>query len=76
MEMMHPYQDCIEKLEREHNRSVEELIRDYYISRDEGPSVTARELGIPRKAVLYFIYEYNLRPVKHQNIKNRSDLQQ
>lgn len=68
---MHPYQDYIEKLEKEHNKSIEELIRDYYIEQDEGPSVTARELGIPRKAVLHFIYEYNLRPIKHQNIKKK-----
>lgn len=68
---MHPYQDYIKKLEKEHNKSIEELIRYYYIEQDEGPSVTARELGIPRKAVLHFIYEYNLRPVKHQNIKKK-----
>ena len=71
MRNMHPYQDYIEKLEKEHNKSIEELIRDYYIVQDEGPSVTARELGIPRKAVLHFIYEYNLRPIKHKNIKKK-----
>lgn len=68
---MHPYQEYIEKLEAEHNKSIEGLIREFYIVQDEGPSVTARELGIPRKAVLHFIYEYNLRPVKHQNIKKK-----
>ncbi|TAA72873.1 hypothetical protein [Planococcus salinarum] len=68
---MHPYQEYIEKLEAKYNKSVEEVIRDFYIDQDEGPSVTARELGIPRKAVLHFIYEYNLRPIKHQNIKKK-----
>lgn len=73
---MHPYQEYIEKLENEHNKSIKELIHEYYIIQDEGPSVTARELGIPRKAVLHFIYEYNLRPIKHQNIKKSSNLAQ
>lgn len=68
---MHPYQEYIEKLENEHHKSVEDIIREYYIVQDEGPSVTARELDIPRKAVLHFICEYNLRPLKHQNIKKK-----
>ena len=68
---MHPYQEQIEKLEKKYNRNVQELIFDYYIVQDEGPSVTARELGIPRNAVLHFIHEYNLRPIKHQNIKKK-----
>lgn len=69
--MLHPYQEFIEKLEAEHGRSVKELIYDYYITKDEGPSVTARELGIPRKAVLHFIHEFDLRTLKHQNIKKK-----
>ena len=73
---MHPYQEYIEELEKEHNKSIEELIRDFYIVQDKGPSVTARELGIPRNAVLHFIYEYNLRPIKHRNIKESSNLEQ
>lgn len=68
---MHPYQYFIEKLEKEYGKPIKELIHYYYIEQDEGPSVTARELGIPRKAVLYFIYEYSLRPIKHQNIKKK-----
>ncbi|HSI68446.1 MAG TPA: hypothetical protein VK947_13545 [Planococcus sp. (in: firmicutes)] len=73
---MHPYQQYIDKLEKEYNQSIGELIRDFYIAQDEGPSVTARELGIPRKAVLHFIHEYNLRPMKHQNIEKSSKLEQ
>ncbi|MCM3610379.1 packaged DNA stabilization gp4 family protein [Planococcus sp. MERTA32b] len=68
---MHPYQEYIEKLENELNKNIKDIIHEYYIIQDEGPSVTARELGIPRKAVLHFIYEYNLRPLKHQNIKKK-----
>ena len=71
---MHPYQEYKEKLEKEHNKSVEEVIRQIYISRDEGPSVTARELGIPRQAVLHFIYEYNLRNDKHENAAKQNKL--
>lgn len=68
---MHPYQEYIEKLENEYNKTIKDVIYEYYIVRDEGPSVTARELDIPRRAVLHFIYEYNLRPLKHQNIKKK-----
>ena len=68
---MHPYQVEIEKLEKKYNKSIQELIHHYYIVEDEGPSVTARELGIPRNAVLHFIYEFNLRELKHQNIKKK-----
>ncbi|MCM3610445.1 hypothetical protein M4S82_04220 [Planococcus sp. MERTA32b] len=62
---MHPYQNYIEKLEQEYNMNVDEVIRQIYIGRDEGPSVTARELGIPRQAVLHFIREFDLRAEKH-----------
>ena len=66
---MHPYQSYIDKLENKYGKSIEDIIHGYYIIEDEGPSVTARELGIPRKAVLHFIHEYNLRPLKHKNSK-------
>lgn len=73
---MHPYQEYKEKLEKEHSKSTEELIRQLYIGRDEGPSVTARELGIPRQAVLHFIHEYDLRTEKHGNITKHNKLKQ
>ena len=75
MRSMHPYQEYIDQLEKKHNKSVEELIRDFYIDRDEGPSVTARELGIPRKVVLHFIHEHNLRPIKHRNLNKNSHME-
>ncbi|WP_233569661.1 hypothetical protein [Planomicrobium sp. Y74] len=71
---MHPYQKYKEKLEKEYSKSVEEVIRKLYIGRDEGPSVTARELGIPRQAVLHFIHEYDLRNEKHENMVKHNKL--
>lgn len=71
---MHPYQDYLEKLEKEHRKSAEEVIRQVYIDRNEGPSVTARELGISRQAVLYFIREYDLRAEKHQRLAYHNKL--
>lgn len=73
MKSMHPYEKYIGRLEEEFNKSIKDIIHEYYVIRDEGPSVTARELNIPRKAVLHFICEYNLRPLKHQNFKEHSD---
>lgn len=72
---MHPYQDYLEKLEKEHRKSAEEVIRQVYIDRNEGPSVTARELGISRQAVLYFIKEYDLRAEKHRKAEEISKFQ-
>ena len=68
---IHPYQEYIGRLEKKHSINIQELIRDFYIVKDKGPSVTARarDLGIPRNAVLHFISEYNLSVIKHRNIK-------
>ncbi|WP_244896243.1 hypothetical protein [Planomicrobium okeanokoites] len=51
------------------------MIRQVYIDRNEGPSVTARELGISRQAVLYFIKEYDLRAEKHRKAEEISKFQ-
>lgn len=73
---MHPYQNYIEKLEKEYKKNVDEVIREIYIGQDEGPSVTARELGIPRQAVLHFIKEFDLRTEKHEHLAKHNKLKQ
>ncbi|WP_203332239.1 hypothetical protein [Planococcus beigongshangi] len=74
MKQVHPYEEYIKQLEKKYNKSAKELIYHYYINLNEGPSVTARELDIPRKAVLHFIYEYELRQLKHQNVKRNATM--
>lgn len=54
------------QLEKQYNCNLEDILYDIYIARDLGPSVGAKELGIPRQVFLYYRNLYNLKEQKHQ----------
>lgn len=53
------------KLEEQFGKPMKEIIYEYYITKNYGPSVGAKELGIPRRVFIYFRNYYSLKEVKH-----------
>lgn len=53
------------QLEVKFNKPMKEIIFEYYITKDLGPSVGARELEIPRRVFIYFRNYYGLKEIKH-----------
>lgn len=62
---MEDYQQYQDQLEKEHNMPVKDIIAEYYITKNLGPSTAAKELNIPRQAFIYFRNCYGLREIKH-----------
>ncbi len=61
-----------EKLEQEYNRDLKDILSAFYLTRDLGPSLTAKELGVPRKVIVHYINELGLRELKHQLIRKKA----
>lgn len=53
------------QLEEKFNKPMKDIIYEYYITKNLGPSVGARELEIPRRVFIYFRNYYSLKEVKH-----------
>lgn len=62
MNEFHQYQI---QLEKEHGKNLKDIITEYYITKNLGPSTAAKELNIPRQAFIYFRNFYGLRETKH-----------
>lgn len=60
------------KLEAQFGKPMKEIIYEYYITKNLGPSVGARELGIPRRVFIYFRNYYSLKEVKHSILAENS----
>lgn len=65
------YDSYKEKVEKHHNKAISEVIKDLYVNEDLGPSVSAKKLGIPRQAVIYFVNLYDLKKLKFANCKKK-----
>lgn len=61
-----------EKLEQEYKRDLKDILSAYYLTRDLGPSMTAKELGVPRKFIVHYINELGLKELKHQLIRKKA----
>ncbi|WP_416145285.1 hypothetical protein [Planococcus koreensis] len=61
-----------EKLEQEYKRDLKDILSAYYLTRDLGPSSTAKELGVPRQVVLHYINQFGLKEAKHQQIREKA----
>lgn len=68
---MTEYDSYREKVEQRHNKALVEVIKDLYIKDNLGPSVSAKKLGIPRQAVVYFVREYDLKKLKFGEYKKK-----
>ncbi|WP_261384259.1 hypothetical protein [Planococcus sp. CPCC 101016] len=65
------YDSYREKIEQQHNKALVEVIKDFYIEQDLGPSVSAKNLGIPRRVFMHFVQAYGLRKLKFENYKKK-----
>ncbi|EGA91203.1 hypothetical protein GPDM_01260 [Planococcus donghaensis MPA1U2] len=68
---MAEYSSYKEKLEKHHNKAIVEVIKDLYVNEDLGPSVSAKKLGIPRQAFIYFVNLYDLKKLKFAHCKKK-----
>ena len=62
---MEPYKVYKEKLEKRFDKTIKDILVEYYIVKELGPSVGAKELDIPREAFLYYRNLYDLKEIKH-----------
>jgi DNA-binding transcriptional regulator LsrR (DeoR family) len=58
------FQQYKEKLEHKHTLDLKDILADYYLKRDMGPSSTAKELGVPRQVVQHYINLFGLTEAK------------
>lgn len=65
-----------ENLEKQYGKEMVEILEDFYIKRDLGPSTSAKMLGVPRGVVLHYINLYRLKAAKHQLIKKSASLEE
>jgi|GEM_PF-3119938 len=68
---MKDYELTKKQLEIEHKQSIEDIMYTYYIEKDLGPAVGAKELGIPRRAFVYFVQQCRLQAAKYEVIKKK-----
>ncbi|AQU80233.1 hypothetical protein [Planococcus faecalis] len=70
---MGEYESYKEKIEKRHNKALVEVIKDLYIHEDLGPSVSAKQLGIPRQAFIHFVQHYDLKKLKFGEFEKIDD---
>ncbi|WP_142827190.1 hypothetical protein [Planococcus soli] len=68
---MTEYDSYREKVERRHNKALVEVMEDLYIKNNLGPSVSAKQLGMPRQAFMHFVQEYGLKQLKFGDYKKK-----
>ncbi|WP_298824673.1 hypothetical protein [uncultured Planococcus sp.] len=68
---MTKYDSYREKVEQRHNKALVEVMKDLYIKDNVGPSVGAKQLGMPRQAFVYFVREYDLKTLKFGDPKKK-----
>ena len=69
--LMTKYDSYREKVEQRHNKALVEVMKDLYIKENMGPSVGAKELGMPRQAFVHFVNEYDLKKLKFGDTKKK-----
>ncbi|MGH2317000.1 hypothetical protein ACRC6Q_04480 [Planococcus sp. SE5232] len=68
---MTKYDAYREEIEQRHNKALVEVMKDLYIKDNVGPSVGAKQLGMPRQAFVYFVREYDLKKLKFGDSKKK-----
>jgi len=64
---MAEYDSYKEKVEKYYNKAIVEVVKNLYVYEDLGPSVSAKKLGLPRQAFIYFANLYDLKRLKFAN---------
>ena len=68
---MTEYDAYREKVEQKYNKALVEVMKDLYVNNDLGPSVSAKQLGMPRQAFMHFVHEYDLKKLKFGEYKKK-----
>lgn len=68
---MTAYEAYKAKVEKSYNKPLVEVMEELYVNKDLGPSVSAKHLGIPRRAFVYFVDQYELNTLKFQDYKKK-----
>ncbi|QMT16769.1 hypothetical protein H1Q58_12445 [Planococcus maritimus] len=68
---MTEYELIKERLEKDHQRAIDDIMYQHYIEQDLGPAVGAKKLGIPRRAFVYFVQQCGLQKDKFDLIKKK-----
>ncbi|MGI2327666.1 hypothetical protein [Planococcus sp. YIM B11945] len=68
---MENYEYYKNKLEKQLNRDIKDIIKSFYIDNQQGPSVSAKELGIPRQAFMYFVQQFQLKDLRYGDSKKK-----
>ncbi|MGI2327668.1 hypothetical protein [Planococcus sp. YIM B11945] len=66
------YEFYKKKLEKNYSRDLKDIIAQAYLTDDLGPSMGAKQLGIPRQVFVYFVNHYELRDLKLEQIKKKT----
>ncbi|RAZ69625.1 hypothetical protein [Planococcus maitriensis] len=69
---MTDFEELKAQLEAKHQKEIGSIISDLYIGKDLGPAVGAKELGIPRRAFVYFVQQCGLQSAKYELIKKKA----
>ena len=69
---MKDYELVQKQLEREHKQTIDDIMYNYYIEKNLGPAMGAKELGIPRRAFVYFVQQCQLQAAKFDLIKKKA----
>ncbi|TWT27708.1 hypothetical protein [Planomicrobium sp. CPCC 101110] len=65
------YKSYKDKVEKKYNQDLKEILTTLYITNEQGPSVSAKQLGIPRQVFMHFVNHYGLKPLKLDDIKKK-----
>ncbi len=71
---MTAYESYKVKVEKRYNKPLIDVMEELYVSKDLGPSVSAKELGIPRRAFVYFVNQYELKKLKFVDYKKKMSI--
>ena len=71
---MEDYERVKNRLEKEHKQTIDDIMYNYYIKKNLGPAVGAKELGITRRAFVYFVQQCQLQEAKFDLIKKSAEL--
>lgn len=65
------YESYKKKVEKRYNKDLVEVMKELYVTEDLGPSVSAKQLGIPRRVFIHFVHQYDLKKLKFEDCKKK-----
>ncbi|WKA54011.1 hypothetical protein [Planococcus shixiaomingii] len=68
---MENYKFYKDKIEKKYKQDLKDVLTKLYITNEQGPSVSAKQLGIPRQTFMFFVNHYGLKSLKLDDIKKK-----